>query len=334
MESSRLGHIAKYQINMRKINLIVAGLLFTTMSFAQVKDNSSSNAILHTTSGDIFGTLTIPATSTEAVPVVLLIAGSGPTDRNGNQPQIQNNSLKMLCEMLLNNGIASLSFDKRGIAESHGNMKSEADLSFDDYVNDVCGWIDLLAKDERFSEIIIAGHSEGSLIGMIAAQNSKNVSKYISISGFGEPAAEILKDQLSKQLEGDIKDLVFSYLDMLEKGETINDVPPLLYSLFRPSIQPYMISWLKYNPQEEIKKLEIPTLIIQGTTDIQVSIEQAELLAEAQPRAQKVIIEDMNHVLKDCAETDMNNQLMTYNNPNLPINKELERHIVGFIKKR
>jgi pimeloyl-ACP methyl ester carboxylesterase len=328
---------------MSKINLIVVGLLFTAISFAQVGTNnlsvsassavSEKSLVLHTSLGDVFGTLKIPAIRTEAIPVVLLIAGSVPTDRNGNQPQMQNNSLKMLSEALLNNGIASFSFDKRGIGESRGSMKSEADLRFDDYVNDVRGWIDLLVKDEQFSEIVVAGHSEGSLIGMIAAQNNKNVLKYISISGVGEPAANILKEQISKQLTGEVKDMVFSYIDKLENGETIADVPQSLYSLFRPSVQPYMISWFKYNPQNEIKKLEIPILIVQGTTDIQVSIAQAGLLAEAQPIAQKVIIENMNHVLKDCEKTDMVSQLATYNNPDFPINKELVNLIVAFIKK-
>ena len=331
---------------MRKINLVAIGLLIAAMSFVHKASNDLSAStqmlvsgkalVLHTASGDIFGTLRVPVTTAKSVPVVLLIAGSGPTDRNGNGPQTQNNSLKMLSEALMSDGIASLSFDKRGIGESRSSMKSEADLRFEGYVNDVREWIDLLAKDEQFSEIIVAGHSEGSLVGMIAAQNNAKVSKYISISGVGEPAADILKGQLSKQLATQpeaIKNMVFSYIDKLEKGETIADVPVALHVLFRPSVQPYMISWFKYNPQNEIKNLKIPTLIVQGTTDIQVSTAQADLLADANPNAQKVIIENMNHVLKDCERTDMADQIATYNNPSLPINKELAKSIVAFIKK-
>jgi pimeloyl-ACP methyl ester carboxylesterase len=330
-------------MKLKRVNLIVTGLFFIAISFAQKSLSVSAqqtvserSLVLHTTSGDIFGTLKLPTSPTEAIPVVLLIAGSGPTDRNGNQPQMQNNSLKMLSEALLHEGIASLSFDKRGISESRSSVKSEASLRFEDYVNDVRDWINLLAENKQFSDIIVAGHSEGALIGLIAAENNANVAKYISIAGVGEPAANILKEQLSKQLAGQpesVKDMIFSYIDKLENGETIADVPATLHVLFRPSVQPYMISWFKFNPQNEIKNLKIPVLIVQGTTDIQVSIAQAELLAAAQPNAQKVIIENMNHVLKDCEKTDMASQLATYNNPDFPVNKELVKSIVTFIKK-
>jgi alpha/beta superfamily hydrolase len=183
-------------------------------------------AVLTTGTGDIYGTLKVPVNN-KPIPVALIIVGSGPTDRNGNQPQMKNNSLKMLSDALFYNNIATLCFDKRGIAESKAAGKNEADLRFDDYVDDVRSWIDYLAKDKRFSEIVIIGHSEGSLIGMIAAQNDKRASKYISIAGIGEPAANVLKEQLEKQMATQpqiAKDMVFSYIDKLEKGETIAEV--------------------------------------------------------------------------------------------------------------
>ena len=304
---------------MKKINLLTLTLLVSLFVSAQTTISGES-AVLQTDTGDIFGTLRVPASDT-TVPVVLIIAGSGPTDRNGNQPQMQNNSLKMLAESLYHNGIASLSFDKRGIAESVGSMTSEADLRFEDFINDVRDWVDLLAQDERFTEIIVAGHSEGALIGKVAAQNNPNVAKFISIAGAGASAGDILREQLSAQLAGQqaIEDLLFSFIEQLENGETVENIPPMFYALFRPSVQPYLISWFKHNPQTEIAKLDIPVLIVQGRTDIQVSVTQAELLAAAQPNAQKVIIENMNHVLKTIEATDMMSQLATYTNPTLPI---------------
>lgn len=321
---------------MKQLSLIIIAL-FLSISISAQLIISEEPIILKTSSGDIHGTLKVPPANQKAIPIVLLIAGSGPTDRNGNQPQMQNNSLRMLSDALFHNGIASLAFDKRGIAESKDSGKEESELRFEDYIKDVKEWIELLAKDKRFSDIIIAGHSEGSLIGIIASQNNTNVSKYISIAGVGEPTGNILKEQLGKQLVGQpqtVKDMIFSYIDKLEKGETIENVPPSLNSLFRTSVQPYMISWLKYNPQKEIEKLTIPILIIQGTTDIQVSTKQAELLAKAQPDAKMVIIENMNHVLKDCEQTDMASQVSVYTNPNLPINKELTKGIIDFIKSK
>ncbi|MDH6308764.1 pimeloyl-ACP methyl ester carboxylesterase [Dysgonomonas sp. PFB1-18] len=315
---------------------IVCLLLLVSTSLSAQLIIAETPISLKTSSGDIHGTLKVPyIVDSKQTPVVLIIAGSGPTDRDGNNPQMKNNSLKMLSDGLYYHNIASLCFDKLGIGESKDAMKQESDLRFEDYINDVRGWIDLLSEDKRFSEIIIAGHSEGSLIGMIASVNNPKVSRYISLAGSGKPADEILREQLDKQLatQPAIKETMFSYIDKLKKGETIADVPVAFNSLFRPSVQPYMISWFKYNPQVEVGKLTIPVLIVQGTTDIQVPVEHADLLAAANKGSQKVIIKNMNHVLKDCESTDMQQQVSTYTNPDIPINKSLITIISYFIKQ-
>ncbi len=287
---------------------------------------------LKTSTGDINGVLLKPI-STKKIPVVLIISGSGPTDKDGNQAAMQNNSLKMLAEALKQNGIASLRFDKRGIAGSRTAGKQESDVRFDNFIDDVSGWINLLAQDKSFSKIIVVGHSEGSLIGMIASAKDNRVKKYISVAGAGKPADEIIKEQLSSRPQA-VKDLVFPMLDTLKKGETIPDVPASLNALFRPSVQPYMISWFKYNPQAEIKKLKIPSLIIQGDKDIQVSVKDADLLtAAAGTKATEKIIVNMNHVLKNIETADQTEQLKIYSNPNLPLNAEMVKEIVKFIQK-
>lgn len=320
-----------------KMILFFTSLILSTTLSAQLLVTEEP-IVLKTTTGDIYGTLKVPSNKT-SIPLAIIIGGSGPTDRNGNQlPAMQNNTLKMLSDGLFYNNIATLCFDKRGIGESKSSMKSEAELRFDDYIEDVKQWIDLLSKDKRFSEIVVIGHSEGSLIGMVACKNNKKTSKYISLAGSGIPAAQILKEQLEERLIGQpqsVKDMIFSYIDKLDKGETISDVPQTLYSLFRPSVQEYMISWFKYNPQTEISQLSIPVMIIQGTTDLQVSIKHAELLTEASPKAKKVIIENMNHVLKDSESQDLQEQISTtYNNPNKPIHKEMIKTISEFIKTK
>ncbi len=286
---------------------------------------------LNTPSGNIYGTVYLP--SAKKPPVVLLIAGSGPTDRDGNQPRVKNSSLKLLAEALCKNGISVVSYDKRGIAASHAAMTKEADLRFESYINDARAWIDLLAKDKRFSQIIVAGHSEGSLIGMVACEGNKNVSKFISIAGSGIPADEIIKEQIAAQPQ-QVKDVVYPMLDDLKQGKTIPNVPAELGALFRPSVQPYLISWFRYNPQSEIKKLSMPILIIQGTTDIQVPVRHAELLAAANPLAKKVVVANMNHVLKDCSSTEQQAQLATYTNPDMPLNAELAKSVVEFVKSK
>jgi pimeloyl-ACP methyl ester carboxylesterase len=241
--------------------------------------------------------------------------------------------LKFLSEALLWNGIATLRFDKRGIAESGIAGEKEEDLHFEDYVNDVRLWIDRLDDDIRFSKVVVAGHSEGSLIGMLASKDNPKVKSFISIAGSALPADEILKEQMEKQPQ-QVKDLVFPRLEQLKRGELFSDVPQMLYALFRPSVQPYMISWFKYNPYEEIKKLTIPVLILQGKTDIQVSAKHANLLSVANPEAKMIIIENMNHVLKNCLSLDLASQMETYTNPELPVKKDLVLAIIQFINDK
>jgi pimeloyl-ACP methyl ester carboxylesterase len=267
-----------------------------------------------------------------AVPVVLLISGSGPTDRDGNQPNMKNNSMKMIAEALRGKGIASVRFDKRAIAESKAAFTSELNLRFENYIEDVKAWVDKLDKDDRFSKIIVAGHSEGSLIGMVASVNNKKVKGYISIAGAGRPADEILKEQLQAQ-PMNLRIGMYKMIDKLKNGDTIDNVPAQYNALFRPSIQPYMISWFKYDPQKEIAKLKIPVLILQGTMDIQVKITDFDLLAKANPSAQKKLVPDMNHVLKTISTIDKKVQIPTYTNPNLPLHSLLTETLLQFIAR-
>lgn len=289
---------------------------------------TESDITLHTSTGDIYGTLTMPPTN-DRVPVALIIAGSGPTDRDGNNPMMQNNSLKMLAMGLAENGIASLRYDKRGIAASKDAAKEEIDLRFENYVEDAKAWLDLLKQDKRFSEFVIVGHSEGSLIGMLAAGSA---DKYVSLAGAGQSADIILKTQISAQPQ-QVQDMTFPIIDTLKAGHTVDSVSIMLYSLFRPSVQPYLISWFHYDPQEAISKLKIPVLIVQGTADLQISEDDAQRLASANPHAQLVIIQHMNHLFKIVSD-DLQENLATYNNPSIPIADEVVTSVVDFILGR
>jgi uncharacterized protein len=318
--------------NTTSIKLLCALIVFSIVDTASAHSNIDSvftetALVLHTATGDIFGTLTLPKNFSNG-PVALIIAGSGPTDRNGNNPSMKNESLRMLSYALANNAIASLRYDKRGIAESRESMKGESQLRFEDYIRDAEGWLDLLKKDKRFSKVVVIGHSEGSLIGMVAAY--KHADGFVSVAGAGRSADKILKEQLSKQTQS-VQDLSCPVIDSLVKGKTVSNVDPMLYSLFRPSVQPYIISWFKYDPQAEIKKLSIPVLVLQGTNDIQVSTEDAHLLAKANDHAQLVLIDNMNHILKT-VQGDRDANIATYTNPSLPINDTLVDAIVNFIK--
>lgn len=313
-------------MHLKQMISALALLFFWTNLSAQVADLPIT---LQTETGNIEGTLLVPE-SKNKVPLVLIIAGSGPTDRDGNNPVMKNNSLKMLAEGLVENGIASVRYDKRGIGESKNAGVSESELRFEHYVQDAQAWVDFLSKDSRFSEMIILGHSEGSLIGMIAAQNPE-VDKFISLAGVGTPAGEIIREQLKPQPPF-VLEQSLPILEKLEKGETVAEVPPMLFSLFRPSVQPYLISWFRYDPRQELAKLNKPVLIIQGTTDLQVGVADAEKLANATKRAELRILEGMNHILKE-AESDRAKNIATYSMADLPLKTDLVKSVIEFIRK-
>jgi pimeloyl-ACP methyl ester carboxylesterase len=299
---------------------------------------TESSVELAIPSGKVVGTLLVPPGSGKK-PVVLIIAGSGPTDRDGNQSvAVKANSYKLLAEALAAESVASLRYDKRGVAGSTVTGLKEADLRFEDFVGDAVQWIKRLRSDPRFSTVTVAGHSEGSLIGMLAARQG-NADAFVSISGVARPAAAVIRDQLQPQLQAmaPLWENSQSILASLESGKTVDPLPdniaaiPGLMTLFRPSVQPYMISWFKYSGATEIAKLKIPVAIIQGTTDIQVGVPEAQALAAARADAKLVIIEGMNHVLK-IAPADRLANVATYTNPSLPIVPDVPKTIVTLAK--
>lgn len=311
---------------------VFIAVFFSLLSVRTYASTDSSyletNISLATKSGNLFGTLTTPSFGNK-FPIVLIIAGSGPTDRDGNNPIMKNNSLKFLAYGLAKQGIASLRYDKRGIGESKTAAKSEADLRFDDFVNDAIDWVGFLKQEKNYSSVWVAGHSEGSLIGMMAAAKADG---FISIAGVGQSADNVLKDQLRVQPQS-VQDVTFSIIDSLKLEMPVKKVSPFLHSLFRPSVQPYLISWFKKDPQTEIKKLRIPILIVQGTNDIQVAVGEANLLAAANANAKLVLVEDMNHILKN-AKGNRQENISTYSNPSLPISGKLVQSISDFIKQQ
>jgi len=320
---------------MKKLSFIIVLNFFVAGLFAHINGDSTyseSEIVLKTSSGDIYGSITV-TNNTKISPIVLIIAGSGPTDRDCNSPMgIQTNAYKMLSESFAKNGISTLRFDKRGIGKSKPAMTSESELRFETYINDVVAWILLLKSDKRFSSIILLGHSEGSLIGMIAAEQT-DVVGFISISGVGKSADKVLQEQLKTKLPPQLLDESNKILDSLKNGKTVSNVNSNLVTLYRPSVQPYMISWIKYDPAKEIGKLKIPVLIIQGTTDLQVTVNDSKLLSVANPNAKLLIIENMNHILKD-SDSDIQKNMATYRNSDLPLKAGLTDGIINFIKTK
>lgn len=284
---------------------------------------------LETKTGKIYGSLTTPKAFKNG-PLALIIAGSGPTDRNGNNPTMTNDSYKKLAHELAEAGIASIRYDKRGIAASTAAVESESSLVFFDYARDAQDWLTLAKQDKRFTKLIVIGHSEGSLIGILASLGKAD--KFISIAGPGRSIGKVLKEQMGAMPQA-TQDEAFPIIDRLAKGEKVEPISQAMMPYFRPSVQPYMISWLKYEPQVELQKLKIPVLILQGTTDIQVSMEDAKLLSAAKPDAKILIIDKMNHILRT-AEADRQANLATYTDASLPLADGLVKGIVGFVMEK
>ncbi|CAI8920618.1 alpha/beta fold hydrolase [Pseudomonas sp. fls2-241-R2A-110] len=306
--------------------LVLTLTLFTGFAQATVLQRPIT---LDTGSGELFGSLLLPKSDTP-VPVVLIISGSGPTDRDGNNIEGgRNDSLKRLAWVLAKHNIASVRFDKRGVAASLAATPDERNLSVEAYVADAEAWARKLKTDPRFGQLILLGHSEGALIATLAAP-SVDAAAVISLSGSARPIDQVIRQQLSNRLPPPLMQRSNELLDSLKAGHADDNVPPQLEVIFRPSVQPYMISLFRQDPAAAFAKLKMPALIIQGSNDIQVGVGDAKMLKAAKPDAELVVIEGMNHVMR-IVPNDVKRQLASYKDPQLPLAAELGTRIIEFI---
>ncbi|WP_374958265.1 alpha/beta hydrolase [Gilvibacter sp.] len=310
---------------MKLIKVIILSIILTAQALAQ--DVNFESVDLKVTSL-VEGTLLRPADQS-AVPLVIIIQGSGPTDRDGNQPMVMNNSLKYLAQGLSEAGIASFRYDKRIMPMLRNRTLNEATLSFNDFVDDAKAVLKYFQNSGAFSEIHIAGHSQGSLVGMLAAQ--EGADGFISLAGAGQSIDEVIIDQLERQAPGLAENAQQAFKDMRTDGKA-EQFSPGLASIFRKDIQPFMLSWMQYDPKVEIAKLSCPVLIVNGNKDLQVDVEEAQLLAQAKPDAQFAVVENMNHVLKFIEGSDMENA-KSYNEPNKPLSPGFLEIVVDFVNQ-
>jgi pimeloyl-ACP methyl ester carboxylesterase len=281
-------------------------------------------------SGFVRGTQSFPRGKDTAL-VCLIIPGSGPIDRNGNNGNILHTDMyKMLSDSLATRGYAVIRYDKHGIGDSREIDFNEYALRFEDYVRDASAWIKDMKKNTNFSKVVVIGHSEGSLIGMLAADSS-GADGFISIAGPAKSADTLILDQLKGQ-QLTIYEEAAKITERLKRGETVDTISPLLQAVYRPATQGYLTSWFKYRPASQIQLMKIPILIIQGTTDIQVNVAEGKALKAAKPEAELVLLNGMNHVLKT-APTDRGMNLATYFNNNIPLHAELVPSLVAFLQK-
>ncbi len=312
--------------------------MFLTLAFALCApptDAPSPRAVgelleLKTDTGTLYGTLDLPA-KPGPWPVVLIHPGSGPTDRDGNGPLVRTDCLKMIGRALAAEGFAVVRIDKRGMGASAKALAKEEDIRLDTYAADVTAWVALLRKNSRFTKVGYIGHSEGALIGLVAVKDAR-FDAIVSLCGPGRPLQDVLREQLKKGLSAELYKQSDAIITGLEAGRAVKDTPKELAALFRPSVQPYLISVFKNDPAKLATELKAPFLIVAGSTDIQVTDADAKRLAEANPKAKAVTVTGMNHVLKSVKDTNRLVQLPSYSDPSLPLHPELMPALSGFLK--
>lgn len=291
-------------------------------------------------------TLQIPEQARNAgkvPPVVLVLAGSGPTNRDGNSLAGKGRTYKKLADYLQTRGIASLRPDKRGVGKSIPEDAREEALSFEHYINDARAWITWLKKQPEVGPIILVGHSEGATIALAALQTTQADGKdKLPVAGLvllAAPSADIASVVLRQVSENphnppEIVSEVESIVEALEAGKRVEQVSPPLRALFRPSVQPYLISSLKHKPLELIRKINIPTLLVQGDRDLQVRVKDAELLKAASKAksAELVVAQGVNHVFVN-APLDQRGNIATYGDSVLPLARSVVLPIAEFVSE-
>lgn len=309
-------------LKLKKTSFIFSLIFFVANIFAQ--------EIMITGDGvDLFGTLTMPEGENVKV-ICVIVPGSGPTDRDGNSALgLQADTYKQLAEALSEKGIASFRYDKRGVGKSIVEGLKEEDILFETNIQDLKSIIKNLKGMNKFEKIFLIGHSEGSLVSILCAKEEK-VDGIISIAGVGKNAGDLIISQLEQMVAKPLLKEAKKIVKSLKKGTKVKNISPALQNVFRFSGQPYLISWFKYEPRKELSSLNIPVLVLHGSVDHQVTIENAKLLASAKRGTKLSIIENMTHMIKEVENEE--DEFKTYSDASYPIPKALIDEIVEFVK--
>jgi len=305
-------------------HLAVQLLVGITLSWSQI---IVEEVALSNDSIQLPGTLSY-SSDVSSQPLVIFIQGSGNPDRNGNQLElgIKANYIQQLRDALNQEGIGFYSYDKRNVTKSNIPLFID-NYQFEMLAKDAEVAIDHFKNDKRFEAIVLLGHSQGSLVAMLAS--NEHVTKYISLAGTGEPVDRTIVKQITAQ-NTELGNITEAHFTELKATGGIANVNPMLQAVFAPTNLDFLSSYLKYDPVEEIKKLTLPVLIINGDKDLQVSVENAQKLHAASEDSEIVIVNNMNHVLKHI-ENDSNNQA-SYFSGDFPLSSELVAVLVAFIK--
>jgi uncharacterized protein len=272
-------------------------------------------------------------------PVVLIVPGSGPTNRDGNSLHgLDTDTYKLLAQGLAARGIASVRIDKRGMFSSHAALPNANDVAIADYAGDVHSWAKTIRDKSGAKCVWVLGHSEGGLVAMVAARdNPPDICGLVLVAAPGRKFGELIKDQMrSNPALAPFLDEALRDIDSLEAGKrvevSVENTRPEIFAIFQPAVQGFLIDLMSYDPPNVLSAYKGPVLILQGERDIQVSVDDARRLAAANPIAKLVLLPDVNHVLKTVTSDDKTANLKTYLDPKLPLAPDVVNDIADFVK--
>jgi len=313
--------------------LLIAVTLIMTALAATASDPVETALQAPGPLGPLQGTMLAPPSG--KAPMMLIIPGSGPTDRDGNNPLgLKAATYRLLAEGLAARGIATVRIDKRGMFGSRAAVADANAVTIDDYASDVAAWTAAIRKRTGAACVWVLGHSEGGLVALAAAQKAADLCGLVLVSTAGEPLGEVLRRQLkANPANAPILDQATAAIDALEAGKRVDvgAMNPALLPLFAPQVQGFLVNAFSYDPANLVAAFAKPVLIIQGRRDMQVGVADAERLKAAAPKAELVLLADTNHVLKTVAADDRRANALTYGNPNLPLAPGVVDAIVGFV---
>lgn len=306
-----------------KLQLFICCLLIYGISTAQ--NVIAQDLII---SDYVEGTLLIPNPKSDSIAII--IPDFGPIDRDGNQNFAKNNALKFLAQDLAHQGIATFRYDKRALILLKKGRLDEQKTRFDDFVNDAKDIISYFKNRRRYKNIYLIGHGQGALVGMLASD--EHVNGFISVASSGKSIDEVIIDQLKTMNTPELVKSAESTIAIMKTGKVDKKYNKALDNIFNLGVQPFMISWMQYVPREEINKLKVPTLVINGTNDIDIPVADAELLnSKKHTNLSFILIDEMNHALKKVPTKSTQENVKTYNMPNLKNTPEVAEKIMAFI---
>jgi len=284
--------------------------------------------------GPLAGTLLDAGRGT---PLVLIIPGSGPTDRDGNNPLgVTAAPYRLLAEALATKGVSSVRIDKRGMFGSKAAVADANKVTIADYAADTRNWMKAIRARTGVKCVWVLGHSEGALVALASAQQADGMCGVILVSGAGRRMSDIIREQLrANPANATLLDPAMKALDPLERGAHVDvtDMHPALQRLFAPQVQDFLIDMFRQDPAKLAASVKVPLMIVQGEHDVQVSAADAKALAAAQPKARLVLVPQMNHVLKDVASDDRVANVATYSDSSLPVDGTAVDAIATFVKR-